>query len=219
VSMPVKIAIVDDHTMMVQAIASMISQHPGFEVILTARNGKAFIDELTGRDELPDLMLLDINMPVMGGVETASWIQKNFPAVRILCLTMNDDELSIIRMFRSGAKGYLLKDADEDELLFAIECVMTKGFYYSDFVARVMLDTFKTESRQAPPEVVASIRDREIEFLELCCSDLSYKQIADEMHLSPKTIDGYREALFAKTGTKSRVGLVLYAIRHGIVKI
>ncbi|MBK9109155.1 MAG: response regulator transcription factor [Saprospiraceae bacterium] len=216
--MPVKIAIVDDHTMMVQAIANLLNARDEFKVIFTCRNGRELTEKLTVLDQLPDLVLLDINMPLMNGWETAEWIQKNYPQMRILCLTMNDDEMSVIKMFKSGAKGYVLKDAEEDELFLAIHSVMTKGFYYSDYVAKVMIDSFKSEGIPGDSQMMSPLKEREIEFLVLCCTELNYKQIADLMHLSPKTIDGYRDDLFQKLHVRSRIGLVLHAIKHGLVQ-
>lgn len=217
--MPIKIAIVDDHTMMVHAIANMLNQKQEFRVCMTARNGKNFIEQLSTIPEEPEMVLLDINMPLMNGWETADWILSHKPQMKILCLTMNDDDVSIIKMFKHGAKGYVLKDAEEEELFKAIQSVMDKGFYYSDYVAQVMINSFKDEQVQDESINHKQLKDRELEFLILCCSELSYKQIAELMYLSPKTIDGYRDDLFQKLGVKSRIGLVLYAIKAGIVHL
>jgi len=217
--MAYRIAIVDDHKMMAQAIAGLLDAHAGFEVMLTCHNGKELISFLQTNPQLPDIILLDINMPLMNGWETASWVKQNHPNIRMLCLTMNEDEISIIKMFKNGVRGYMLKDGDQDELVKAIESVMTKGFYYSDYVANVMVNSFRDEQAPAPSKSQPNaLKDRELEFLTLCCSELNYKQIADIMHLSPKTVDGYREDLFQKLDVKSRIGLVLFAIKHGIVK-
>lgn len=212
-----RIAIVDDHRMMAQAIAGLIGAIEGCEVIITCHNGKELIEKLSVATILPDLILLDINMPLMNGWETASWVRENYPGIQMLCLTMNEDEMSIIKMFKSGVRGYLLKDADQEELYNGIQSVMQKGYYYTDHVAKVMINSFREErtgdSLEKGP--IESLKEREVEFLHLCCSELSYKQIADVMHLSPKTIDGYREDLFQKLGVKSRIGLVLFAIKQG----
>lgn len=160
--MPIKIAIVDDHTMMVHAIANMLNQKQEFTVCMTARNGKNFIEQLSTIPEEPEMVLLDINMPLMNGWETADWILSHKPQMKILCLTMNDDDVSIIKMFKHGAKGYVLKDAEEEELFKAIQSVMDKGFYYSDYVAQVMINSFKDEQVQDEPIHHKQLKDREM---------------------------------------------------------
>ncbi len=217
--MAVRLVVVDDHVMMAQAIAGMLNAREELSVLWTARNGRELLEKLESEETLPDMVLLDINMPVMNGWETAESLQLKYPELRILCLTMNDDDLSVIRMFKHGAKGYVLKDAQEEELISAIHSVMTKGFYYSDYVARVMISSFREEQKLPHAHEPVPIKEREMEFLILCCTELSYKQIADIMHLSPKTIDGYRDDLFQKLHVKSRIGLVLYALKHGLVSL
>ena len=167
----------------------------------------------------PDLVLMDINMPILNGIETTEWLSQYHKDVKVLALTINDDDLSIIRMFRAGAKGYLLKDVSSDELFYAMESVLTKGFYYSDFVAPIMLNSLLNKNKDSDSQIVLELKNKEIEFLSLVCTEMTYKQIADKMNLSPKTIDGYREHLFHKLDVKSRVGLVLYAVKRNIVKL
>lgn len=166
---------------------------------------------------MPDIVLLDINMPQMDGYETALWIKQNCPLVKVLALSMYDDENAIIRMLKNGASGYILKDSDPSELRIAIDAVLVKGFYHSEMVTgRLIHSIVKMQDEQPSSE---KLNDREVEFLKLACTEMTYKEIADHMHLSPRTIDGYRDALFEKLGLKSRVGLVLYTIKHGIVKV
>ena len=217
--MAVRLVIVDDHVMMAHAIAGMLNAREDLSVLWTARNGKELLEKLESEPVLPELVLLDINMPVLNGWESAEKLQTQYPEIRVLCLTMNDDDLSVIRMFKYGAKGYVLKDAEEEELITAIQSIMTKGFYYSDYVARVMINSFREENKTQDAIEPVPIKEREMEFLILCCTELSYKQIADLMHLSPKTIDGYRDDLFQKLHVKSRIGLVLYALKHGLVSL
>jgi DNA-binding NarL/FixJ family response regulator len=217
--MQYKIAIVDDHVLMADAIANMISQNPKFKITFKAKNGKEVQTKMSASYNIPDLILMDINMPILNGIETTDWITKNFPDVKVMGLTMNDDELSIIRMFRAGAKGYLLKDVSSDELFYAIESVLSKGFYYSDFVAPIMLSSLISRQKESDSLNLLDLKDNEIEFIQLACTEMTYKQIADKMNLSPKTIDGYRDHLFQKLDVKSRVGLVLYAVRKGLVKL
>jgi DNA-binding NarL/FixJ family response regulator len=197
-------------------MVEVIDGFQGYHVTGEWNNGKELVAMIKSID-IPDIALLDINMPEMDGYETASWLQQQYPQVRIIALSMYDDEKSIIRMIKSGARGYVLKDADPAELRKAFDDVMSKGYYYSDLVSGVLIHSLHSDSEATQKRV--SINEREIEFLKLACTELTYKEIADRMCLAPRTIDGYREALFEKLNVKSRVGLVMYAIRNGIVKM
>ena len=164
----------------------------------------------------PNIVLLDINMPVMDGYATAAWIKTNYPEIKVLALSMYDDEEAIIKMLKNGARGYILKDSHPSELKAAIESLASKGFYYSEMVTGRLMRTIMDENGKAGED---GLSERESEFLKLAATEMTYKEIAEQMHLSPRTIDGYRDALFEKLSIKSRVGLVLYAIKNGIVKI
>lgn len=217
--MQYKVAIVDDHILMADAIASMIGQNAKFKISFKAKNGKEVQSKMNISENIPDLVLMDINMPIVNGIECTEWLTKHFKDVKVLALTMNDDDLSIIKMFRAGAKGYLLKDVSSDELFYAMESVLSKGFFYSDFVAPIMLNSFLKKTKDSETQNVLDLKDKELEFLQLVCTELTYKQIADKMNLSPKTIDGYRDSLFNKLDVRSRVGLVLYAVKKNIIKL
>lgn len=212
----ISIALVDDHSLLRNGLAGMLKES-GYNVLFEADNGSEFLDKMKTAAP-PDILLLDINMPQMDGFETAAWMKKNFPETKILALSMYDDEESIIKMLKNGAKGYILKDSHPSELKEAIESVMSKGFYYSEMVTgrlmRSIMDNQGTDQNASD-----NLSDRELEFLKLAASELTYKEIAEQMHLSPRTIDGYRDDLFEKLNIKSRVGLVLYAIRRGIVTV
>lgn len=213
------IALVDDHVLLRNGLAELVRKL-GFTVILEADNGKAFTEKLRD-DEQPDVALLDINMPEMDGYETARWIKKNRPEIRVLALSMYDDENAIIRMLKNGARGYILKDCEPGELKAAIEALIEKGYYYSEMVTGRLIHSINhlDEPEHSTVKEVLGLNQREIEFLKLCCTEMTYKEIADKMCLSPRTIDGYRDALFEKLNLKSRVGLVLFAIKTGIVKV
>lgn len=213
----ISIALVEDHRLVRHGLVESIQKKPSYQVVLEADNGKDFIQQLTKLSELPNLVLLDIKMPEMNGYDTAQWLKSNHPEIKVIALSMNYDESSIVRMIRNGAKGYLLKDADSWEFYEAIDRVMTQGFYYSDLVVSAL-----SNSMQSPHGMLQHSSDlinaRELEFLKLICSgDLTYKEIADKMNLSVRTIDGYREALFEKLGVKSKVGLVLYAVQNNLL--
>jgi DNA-binding NarL/FixJ family response regulator len=212
------IAIVDDHQIVSEAIAGLINAMPQFKILYEVRNGKELINKFSVKKNIPDLVLIDINMPIMNGFETAKWLHENFPEVPFIALTMNDDDESIIKMLRLGAKGYLIKDIDSDELLVALDEVIKKGFYYTDLVTSKLLHNLSADPN-ANEKPTLNYKEREIEFLRLACTEKTYREIADEMCLSPKTIDGYREDLFAKVNVKNRIGLVMYAIKNGLVDL
>lgn len=207
------IALVDDHVLLRAGLAGMLKES-GYTVLFEADNGKDFIDKLKNGSE-PGIVLLDINMPVMDGYTTAAWIRTHHPEIKVLALSMYDDEDAIIKMLKNGARGYILKDSHPSELKAAIESLASKGFYYSEMVTGRLMRTIMDEEKTTED----SLTEREIEFLKLSATEMTYKEIAEQMHLSPRTIDGYRDALFEKLNIKSRVGLVLYAIKNGIVKI
>ncbi len=212
----VSIAIVDDHAMLRKGLANILDEEGDFKVSLQADNGAQFIDLVQAASQPPDLILLDIHMPKMDGYETALWIEQNLPLAHVLVLSMNDDEETVIKMLRCGAKGYVLKDADPPELCRAIRDVMASGYHLSKLVTGKLLFTMNK-----PPDYSTKIKlsVREKEFLNLCCSDLTYKEIAGRMFVSVRTVDGYRDSLFEKLEQKSRVGLVLYAIKHNYYQV
>jgi two-component system invasion response regulator UvrY len=215
---PTKIVLADDHVLLRNGLVGLVT-NLGFEVMFECNNGREFIDRLDPQN-LPDIVLMDINMPLMDGYETTLWLKKNYPLVHVLALTMYDDENSVIRMLRSGAKGYILKDADPRELRMAINSIMSKGFYHSEMVTGKLLHSIhQLDEAESDTRQVLHLNDREIQFLKLVSTEMTYKEIAHEMHLSPRTIDGYRDALFEKLELKSRTGLVLFAIKNGIVQV
>lgn len=209
------VAIVDDHLLFAGSLEKLIGTFPGFEVIYQARNGKELQQKIKEKQQLPEIILLDINMPVMNGFETAEWITEHHPDVKILALSMDDDEKVILKMLRNGAKGYLLKDIHPDKLKEALCEVVERGFYHSERVAATLLQSIQPSSGKE--EIV--LKANELTFLQLACSEMTYKEIADVMHLSPKTIDGYRQDLFNKLHIKNRVGLVIYALKNQIIQI
>lgn len=213
------IAVVDDHTMFRKGLTSLINFFPDYKVLFDAANGKDFILQLRPR-HLPDIVLLDITMPEMDGYATAEWIRVNYPEIKILALSTMDAEPAIVKMIKHGARGYLLKDTEPAELKKAFDEVLANGFYYNDVISKKVLKSVHLlADEKSPINAFLKLSEREIEFLKKVCSEKTYQQIAEEMFLSPRTIDGYREALFEKLSVTSRVGLVLYAIKNEIVKV
>jgi DNA-binding NarL/FixJ family response regulator len=213
------VAIVDDHMLLRNELANFIRGLETYAVLFEANNGKDFIKQLQPR-YLPNIELLDINMPEMDGYETALWLKRNYPGIKIMALSMYGNENSIIRMMKNGAKGYILKDIDPMEFRSALDSLMGKGFYYSELITGKLIHAVsKLDDPAEPVKIPALLNAREKEFLKLVCTEMTYKEIAEKMFLSARTIDGYRDALFEKLNVKSRVGLVLYAIKHKIVNV
>ncbi len=208
------IVIVDDHLLFAQSLESLISNLEGYEVLGLLRNGKELTQYYLHKRKTPDLILLDVKMPVMDGIQTMQWLKENQPDQKVLALTMEDDEETIIKMLRAGARGYLLKDIHPENFEFAMKMVIEQGFYYSSKIEMAL----KYSDEDAVKNAEDTLTEREWTFLKYACSELTYKKIADEMHLSPKTVENYREAVFRKLNVKTRVGLVIYCMKNNLFK-
>lgn len=211
----INIALADDHAILRRGVAEILTKFDDMAVIIEAGHGKELIAKLHAATILPDVCIVDINMPEMNGYDTAAEIRKHWPDVKILALSMYDTELNVIKMLRNGASGYVLKDSDPEELRIAIQKVVKDGIYHSCLVTGRMIHILHSPDARMDVE----INERELTFLGLCCSELTYKEIADKMYLSPRTIDGYRENLFKKLGATTRTGLAMYAIKAGVVSV
>lgn len=210
----IKIAIADDHAILRAGVAEILSKFDELQVTIQASNGRELIDKLAS-STLPDVCIIDINMPVMDGYDTATTIRARWPEMKILALSMYDNELSIIRMLRCGAHSYILKDSNPSLLRTAITETVKNGVFYTDLVTGRLVHLANYNGQQLRTE----LNEKERQFLELCCTEYTYKEIAEKMFLSPRTIDGYREALFSRLNVSSRTGLVMHAIRTGIVRV
>ncbi len=213
----VQVAIADDHSLLRNALANLINTFDGYTVIIEADNGRDLRTKIQ-QNVLPDIVLLDVNMPEMDGFETTQWIHKNYPQIKILALSMLSDERTIIKMFRVGASGYLLKNTDPAELREALDSVLNKNVYLSEYVSGKLVSGLHHGAEEEVTKPVV-LNEKEREFLRYACTELSYKDIAEKMFLSPRTIDDYRQSMFNKLKVHSRVGLVMYAIRNGIVEV
>jgi DNA-binding NarL/FixJ family response regulator len=212
----ISIALVDDHVLLRNGLAALVKTI-GFKVLFEADHGDDFIKKIN-LGLIPEVVLMDINMPVKDGFETTYWLKQNHPEIKVLALTMVDDEDAVIKMLKNGAKGYLLKECSVTEMKDAIQTVAEKGFYYSEMVTGRLVHNIAAGDHHNSNHT-AHLTGKEIEFLKLACSELTYKEIADRLHLSPRTIDSYRDHLFHKLDLKTRTGLAIYAIKNGLVKL
>ena len=212
----VTVAIADDHSLLRNALAKLINTFEGYSIVLEADNGKELRNKIQ-QQVIPDIVMLDVNMPEMDGFETTQWLHKAYPQIKVLALSMFSDEKTIIKMFRVGAKGYLLKNTDPEELKKALDSLIDKNVYLSEYVSGKLVSGLHQGMDEPAKEII--LNEKEREFLRLTCTELSYKDIAGKMFVSPRTVDDYRQSLFNKLKVHSRVGLVMYAIRNGIVEV
>lgn len=208
----VRVALADDHKIVRDGIKLMIRQHPGVEVVAEAENGMEVFD-LCGKEQI-DLVIMDINMPKMDGIEATSRIKMNYPEIKILALTMSNDDVHIRKMIQAGASGYIMKSSGTIELREAIDTIMDGKHYFSDEATKsIMMDLVRNKGITKSDEPV-SITDREVEILELIVKEFTNQEIADKLFISPRTVDAHRRNLLQKTGARNTAGLVRYALTH-----
>jgi len=209
---PLLIGIVDDHTLFRSGLANLLAEFAEINVLFQATNGVDMQKKIAQHPEV-QIILMDINMPVMDGYAATKYVKKTHPSVNVLALSMHEDENAIIGMLKAGAGGYILKGSTPTDLVIAIKAVKEKGFYKNEMVSGRLLFSLKQE------EPKPLITEKEHIFLQHCSTELTYKEIADLMNISPRTVDNYRESLFAKLNIKTRTGLVVYGIKHNLIKI
>lgn len=209
----IKIAVAEDHEVVRKGVISLINGFGGFDVIIEAGNGKELFDKLCNAVELPDIMVMDISMPVWDGYETLEAVRRRWPSMKSLILTMHKHEFAIIKMFRSGANGYLLKNCRPTELQDAIQSIYDKGIYFSEVASGNLYHHMKFS------EMIPEFTDREIHLLKLSHTDMTYTQIGAVMGVSERTVAGYRTSLFEKLKVNSRAGLVVCGIQMGLIPV
>jgi DNA-binding NarL/FixJ family response regulator len=213
------VALVDDHELLRSGLAGLINSFPEFKVVFEAGNGKEFIEKVDMQHP-PEIVLLDITMPVMDGYETALWIKNKLPDTKVLVLSMLSNDMAIIRMLRNGVKGYILKESKPEIFKQALDSVKNNDFYVNELVRNKLINYVTNEEGTADnTSMLLNITEGEAQFLRWLCLDKSYKEIAQEMFVSVRTIDSHRDNLFKKLEINTRVGLVVFAIKHGIVNI
>lgn len=211
--MKYKIAVVDDHELVLKSLILMLNSFPNFTVIMEATSGEQFIELLKKANDLPDILLLDVNMPGMGGIETARYINENYPLIKMAALSMNDNDAAILGMLDAGICSYLLKNNHPDEIEIALLEIAKSGFYNADsrnINFRKLISTAQQQAVLTPKEKI---------FLPYACSDLTYKQIAVILGVTEPTIENYRKSLFSKFNVQSRTGLAMEALRRKLVEL
>lgn len=223
--MQIKIALVDDHQLVRGGIKLLLESFQEFKVIIEASHGKDLLEKLRTIKSLPQIVLVDVGMPIMDGFETTRHLHAEFPEIKVVALSVHDDLKTVSKMIESGANSYLLKDSTPDIVKDTLIQVFEKGYFYSQFVIESIMSSKENDEELNKNAIktryvfnlLESLTDREIEFIKHCCSEKTYKEIADDMNISHRTVDGYRESVFSKLDLKSRTGIVLYAIHNKLI--
>lgn len=214
----IPVALIDDHTLLRNMLATMIGNMPEYEVVLDAGNGKEFIAALETSGKGVSVAVVDLHMPIMDGYETIAWLRTNRPGTRALALTFERTPEAMDRAMRAGACGFVLKDASYQEFKKALDQVAVKGHYQNNIVFTD--EELGKKNGQEVPEWLELLTDREIDFIRLACDprEMTYETIAEVMEVHRRTVDGYRDNVFAKLNVKTRAGLVLVAIQNGLME-
>ena len=224
----IKVAVVDDHQLFRSGMVSLLEDFKDIKVVLQASNGRDLLEQLEmlghkgkqGKSNLPDVVLLDLQMPEMNGIQTTVYLQEEYPSIRIIILTMHNEEEFIFDLMNKGANGFLAKDKTVETVLEAIHSVHTDGVYVNEQVLRaVVRGSQRKDPSTGLKANVSELTDREIEIIQLICDQKTNKEIAEIFQLSTRTVENHRVAIFSKTGVKNMAGLVLYAIKHNLINI
>jgi two-component system invasion response regulator UvrY len=210
----ITIAFADDHAMLRKGLLKVLTIIGNYESLFDVDNGIEVIEKLKNHI-IPDVLILDVNMTGKDGYETAAWVTKNFPQVRILALSMYNDENTILKMIQAGAKGYITKNHDPEKLKEAIDNIYEKGVYLPESLSLKLFSGIKNNAN-SNDDRFAILNEKERNFLSLLCQELSYQEIAEKMFLSPRTIDDYRKKLTKKLNVRGKSGLIVYAVNNGI---
>ncbi len=214
--MPIRrVIIVDDHKLFAHSLEHLVNDFNDYAVVDTFSNGAELVEKLSSGMENPHVILLDVKMPIMDGIATMKWLKKYRPFVKVIVLSMEDEETTVLSMIKNGAKGYLLKDIEPDLLKKALDTVVNDGYFHTDIVTLALMHNLDDE----PKKLKFDLKDKELQFIQLACEEKTYKEIADEMMLSPKTIDGYRQHLFELFKVKNRIGLMIFAIKNNLIEL
>lgn len=213
----IKVLLADDHQLFRKGLSNILNQAEDIEVVAEATDGYDVLRILESSKQF-DLILLDVNMPNMNGVETVGRLRRRAIEIPVLMLSMEENERTILQLVKLGVRGYILKDASPDELKQAIR-ISSQNKYFVNNVVNANLLNDLVGKRIKGQDLIDTLTDREIEFLKFCASESTYKEIATEMNLSPRTLDGYRDSLFEKLQAKSRVGLALFAVKLNLIQV
>ena len=215
----IKVAIADDHKIFRSGVINTLTPYENINVMFEAEDGKHLLEIM--EDQQPDVILMDLKMPNMDGIEATKRVREKYAHVKVIVLTMYEDDNFIVHLIENGANAYLLKNAEPDEIYEAICTTYEKGFYFNENVNLALLKKVMHKNKQQfKPSFQSEVplTDRELEVLRLICGELTTQQISEKIFLSPRTVEGLRQKLLEKTGAKNIVGLVMYAFRNGQIE-
>jgi DNA-binding NarL/FixJ family response regulator len=217
----IKIALTDDHHLVRSGLKLLVESIPNFKVIMEASNGKDLLAQLASAAILPQIILCDISMHPMNGIEVTKIITKNYPAIFVIALTVHDDKSHINQMIEAGARAYLLKESSPEIVAITIQNVLQSGSYFTKEIMQKIIaskasSTIDDQEHTLAYDLIALLTEREKEFIYWSCSEYNYKGIANQMKISLNTVNGYRESVFEKLHVNSRIGLILFAVNHNL---
>lgn len=215
----IDVVIADDHSLFRKGMRAILDEFSCVSRIYDAANGRELIDLLKVTEPVPDVVLLDLKMPVMDGVEATEKIKAEFPSVKIIVLSMQDDERFILHLIEKGVNGYLFKNSDPIEVEESLRAVMQQDFYFNAEMSQIVYKAFLKKQKIKKRQEDVELTERELDVLKLICKECTAVEIGEKMNLSPRTIEGYRKNLMFKTGAKNSAGLVVYAIKNELVEI
>lgn len=218
----IKIAIADDHQLFLEGLKFIISSFSNVEVVIEANNGQELLKSLADRPV--DVVLMDLDMPILDGIETTKEVKMKYPELKIILLTMHNSPNLITNMMQLGANGYLVKDEKPQILYEAIQSVVNKDYFFNEYVFKALLEENKEHYKNKKVQLKKSSQEtsfsnRELEILQLICLEYTGQEIAKKLYLSPKTVEGHRQKLLRKTGSKNTAGLVIFAIKNNLVEV
>jgi len=213
----IKIAMADDHVMVRQGLATLLMAEDDLQIVSQSNNGQELLDSL--KVQPADLIILDIEMPVMDGMQTLQVLNKKYPEIKVIMLSMHFDDLHISEFISAGARGFLSKNSDVEVVLDAIYSVVEQGYYFNDKVSKALLSSLMKSKKINPVFNKEPLTQREIDVLKLICQEKTNQEIAEELFLSVRTVEGHRTNIAQKTNSRNIAGLVIYAIKNGIISI
>jgi DNA-binding NarL/FixJ family response regulator len=213
---PIKIAIADDYTIYRDGLKIGLTQDENLEVMLEAADGEDLIKGI--ETDMPDVIIMDLKMPVMDGMEATKVIKKKYPDMKILVVTMYDDEKFVIHLMEIGANGYLLKNAEAEEIRKAIYSVHETGYYFNNIVSNALLKKLVMKGNIKPSfKEGVELTEREQDVLKLICAEKTANEMGKQLFLSPRSVEGIRQRLIDKVGVRNTAGLVMFAVKNGII--
>ncbi|HEY4147376.1 MAG TPA: response regulator transcription factor [Chitinophagaceae bacterium] len=212
----IKVIIADDHVLFRQGVKTALSVKKDVELIAEADNGMQLLNLLKHLE--PDVILLDIQMPIMDGISTLPEIRKLYPQVKVIILSMHNDHSMISKLMEIGANSYLTKNSDSENIYNAIKTCYEQEFYFNELTNKALLSGLRTRRSEAAAHQEASLTEKETAILKMMCEEKTTKEIADLVEISPRTVEAIRDKLKTKTGARSMAGLVMYAVKNGIIE-